>query len=106
MTIYPAQVHGSRLLVLLVRTNAKYREEFAWVCGKATYDAGSLVVDRGGQWPPLVVPPFALDGLRPADESMQRAFAPADYLVSVRLEGPDKDANYQQLDTVGLNWEA
>lgn len=106
MTIYPAQLHGKSLLVLLVRTNAKFREEFAWFTGKVTYTEGKLIVDRGNAGPPLTIPVYAYDQLRPCDESMARAFAASDFLLSLRLETPDHDSNSELFNLVGLNWEA
>ena len=105
MTIYPAQLHGKSLLVLLVRTNAKFREEFAWFTGNVTYVAGKLIVDRG-TGAPLAIPLTAYDQIRTCDETMARAFAASDFLLSLRLEAPDIDPDSELFNLQGLNWEA
>ncbi len=106
MTIYPAQLHGKSLLVLLVRTNAQLREEFAWFTGTVTYAQGNLLVDRGDSGPPLTIPPNSFGQIRPCDDAMARAFAASDFLLSLRLEKPEFDADSELFNLVGLNWEA
>lgn len=105
MTVVPSQIHGTKLLVLLVRTNAKNREEFAWFVGSIELQNVDLYVNRGSEGPPLKVPEFAIGQIRECDAHMQKAFASADYVLSLRVEA-GADQEIAAFDQVGLEWEA
>ena len=105
MTVYPAQVHGQTLLVLLVRTNAKFREEFAWFVGTAKYDQGKMWVDRHSSIPLVELPQEALTHLNVSDESMKKAFAPSDYLITIRIDTQTEPELTKHFDLPGLTWE-
>lgn len=105
MAVAPSQVHGSKLLVLLVRTNKQYREEFAWFVGSADLQDEGLFVDRGSEGPSLKVPEFAVPQIRECDGPMQKAFAAADFVLSLRVEA-DGGEELAAFDQVGLAWEA
>jgi len=103
--IAPHQLQGASLLVLLVRTNAQYREEFSWISGRVMWDEGAMYVDRGNALPTLAVPDFLLDDIKPCDESIRQAFEPCEYLLTIRIEPPG-DAELPLFESVGLKWES
>lgn len=104
MTVYPAQVHGQTLLVLLVRTNEKFREEFAWFVGKAKYDQGTIWVDRHN-FPEISLPQDLLTHLNVSDDSMRKAFAASDYLITIRIDTQSEPELTKHFDLPGLTWE-
>lgn len=92
----------STILVLLVRTNNENREEFASFVGIGKYESGGLFIDRDDGSPPIPVPFSAMSGIRPCDESMQRAFEAAEFVLSLRVQPGDTELEpFLQLD---LDW--